>query len=122
VRNGKILILDDEPAVAALYATALEAAGHHAIVCTGYEEARAYLSQEIPQALLTDVRVGQYNGLQLAVVFRSISPDGALLVVSGYDDPVIRNEAAQVGALFLLKPVRLDALVRFFADKVSAGS
>ena len=122
VKNATILILDDEPSVAALYAVTLEAAGHHVIVCTGYEEARAYLKQEVPRGLLTDVRVREFNGLQLAIFYRSISPDGALLVVSGHDDVVIRNEAAQIGARFLLKPVSLDDLTSFFADKVSASS
>ena len=123
VTNSTILVLDDDPSVAALYAVTLEAAGHHVIVCTGYEEAKAYLKQqEVPRGLLTDVRVREFNGLQLAIFYRSISPDGALLVVSGHDDVVIRNEAAQIGARFLLKPVGLDDLTSFFADKVSAGS
>ncbi len=112
--NRKILILDDEPSVAALYAVALESAGHEVVVCTGFEEARAYVKQEVPEGLLTDVRVGEYNGLQLAIFFRSVSPAGALLVVSGHDDVVIRNEAAQIGAAFLLKPVNISDITRFF--------
>ncbi len=43
-------------------------------------------------------------------------------MVSGHDDVVIRNEAAQIGARFLLKPVSLDDLTTFFADKVRADS
>jgi DNA-binding NtrC family response regulator len=114
VANSKILILDDEPSVAALFAVALEGAGHEVVVCTGYEEARAYVKQDVPRGLLTDVRVGEYNGLQLAIFFRSLSPTGALLVVSGHDDVVIRNDVAQIGATFLVKPIDIDELTQFF--------
>ena len=114
--NRKILILEDDPAVAALYAVALEGAGHTVVVCTGYEEARAYLKQEVPDGLLTDVRVGEFNGLQLAISFRSMSPTGPLLVVSGHDDSVIRQETTHIGAAFLLKPVNILELTKFFSN------
>ena len=118
----KILILDDEPAVAALYAMALEGAGHDVVVCTGFEEARAHLKTEVPAGLLTDVRVGEYNGLQLALLFRSVSPEGAVMVVSGHDDAVIRREVADIGASFLLKPVAIDELTRFFKSLAETAS
>lgn len=112
--NRKILILDDEPTVAGLYALALEGLGHEAIVCTGFEEARAYIKEHVTDGLLTDVRVGEYNGLQLALLFRSLFPTAPVLVVSGHEDAVIRKEVAQIGATFLLKPVAMDDLARFF--------
>ena len=99
-----------------MFATALENAGHEVVVCTGFEEARDYLKQEVPSGLLTDVRVGEYNGLQLALLFRSLSPTGALMVVSGHEDAVIRKEIAQIdAAAFLLKPVDIAQLARFFS-------
>ena len=116
--TNKILILDDNPPIAALYGAALESAGHPVVVCTSYEEARAFLKQEVPRGLLTDVRVGEYNGLQLAMFFRSQSPDGALLVVSGHDDVVIRREADQMNAGFLVKPLDMSSLIGFFGGKV----
>jgi DNA-binding NtrC family response regulator len=111
----KILVLDDEPSVAALYTVALESAGHQVIKCTSYEDARAHLKTDAPEGLLADVRVGEFNGLQLAHFFRSISPEGLLMVVSGHDDVVIRKEAEKIGATFLLKPIDIDELTKFFA-------
>lgn len=117
-----ILILDDEPALAGLYAAALEGAGHDVVVCTGFEEARAHLKHDVPAGLVTDVRVGEYNGLQLALLFRSVSPAGAIMVVSGHDDAVIRREAAQMGASFRLKPIQMSELTRFFGGTTNAAS
>jgi two-component system response regulator RegA len=122
VASRKILILDDEPAIAALFAAVLKGAGHEVVVCTGFEEARAYVKQAVPEGLLTDVRVGEFNGLHLAIFFRSVSPTGALMVVSGHDDVVIRNEAAQIGAGFMVKPVDMAALTRFFASAEPASN
>lgn len=111
-----ILILEDDPASAGLYASALGGAGYEPITTTGFEEARKYLKEHLPDALLTDVRVAEYNGLQLALLFRSLSPAGPILVVSGHDDSVIRKEATNVGAQFLLKPVDVDQLIAYFSS------
>jgi DNA-binding NtrC family response regulator len=118
VATNKILILDDDPPIAALYGAALESAGHSVVVCTSYEEARAYLKQEVPRGLLTDVRVGEYNGLQLAIFFRSLSPDGALLVGCGPAAIVIRWVARQMYARGLVKPIDMSSLIGFFGGKV----
>ena len=83
----KVLILEDEKAVADLYARELRARGLDAVVCTSFPDARDVLKQEVPDALLTDVRVGAFNGLQLVHLFRSLSPHGTVVVATGHDDP-----------------------------------
>ena len=110
-----ILILEDDPGVASLYAAALEGEGHRVAVFSSFEEARKALRQEVPDALLTDVRVGSYNGLQLALLFRSLSERGTIVVVSGHGDPVIADEATKIPAAFFVKPVDLNALTSQFA-------
>ena len=110
----KVLILEDEKAVAELYARELRARGLDAVVCTSFPDARDVLKQELPDALLTDVRVGAFNGLQLAHLFRSLSPHGTVVVATGHDDPTIRDEALKLGAHFITKPVHIDALVSYF--------
>ena len=116
----RILLLEDDPGVAAVYATALRAEGHDIVVCNTLEDARKQLRQSVPDALLTDVRLGEYNGLQAAILFRSLSPDGIIVAVSGHDDPVIRQEVLNLDAEFFVKPVRLDFLTgRFNSDRDS---
>ena len=115
--SGRILILDDDEMVAPMFAAALSGRQHEVVVCTSYEEARKELKRELPRALLTDVRLGAYNGLQLAILFRALSPDAPIVVVSGHDDNVIREEARRIGAAFLLKPVDIDKLCAYFATE-----
>jgi ActR/RegA family two-component response regulator len=108
--TGRILILEDDPDVASVYEKALREDGNSVTVCSRFEDAREQLRREPPDAVLTDVRVGQYNGLQLAILFRRQSPDGRIVVVTGYDDTVIRKEVKELHAEFLLKPIRVAQL------------
>jgi two-component system, response regulator RegA len=108
--NGKILILEDDPFIAAMYGRALRRDGNDVTVCTTFKEAREQLKRDQPDTLLTDVRVGEYNGLQLAWLFRTYSPEGCLVVVTGYDDVVIRREVGELRGDFLLKPVEMNRL------------
>ena len=110
-----ILILEDDPAVGQVYASALQSDGHEVRVCSSFEEARKALRESLPDALLTDVRVGSYNGLQLALQFRAMANQSPIVVVSGHDDLVIREEAHRIPAIFLVKPVNLDVLRSEFA-------
>jgi len=106
----RILLLEDDLGVAAVYASALRAEGHDIVVCHSFEAARTELKHTVPDALLTDVRLGEYNGLQAAILFRSLSPEGIIVAVSGHDDPVIRQEVVNLDAAFFVKPVDLDSL------------
>jgi len=110
-----ILMLEDEAFVAKAYAEALRNDGHEVTVCIGFEEARECLKGRCPDALLTDIRVRQYNGLQLVLLFREKCPDGKVVVVTGHDDQVIRNEVAALRADFLVKPISLAQLRSLFS-------
>ncbi len=115
VSKTSILILEDEAVVANAYAEALRSDGHEVTVCTGFEEARECLKGACPDALLTDIRVRQFNGLQLALLFREKCPDGKVVVVTGHDDRVIRSEVAALRADFLVKPISLAQLRNLFS-------
>jgi DNA-binding response OmpR family regulator len=114
--SGKILILEDDPEIAQIYAKALRGDGNSVTVCAGFIEARERLRDDQPDAVLTDVRVGAYNGLQLALLFRQQSPAGRIVVVTGYDDTVIRKEVGDLHGEFLLKPVNVAQLKSAFCE------
>jgi two-component system response regulator HydG len=106
-----ILIVDDEQPMLRILSRWLEDDGYNVVTCSRYEDARQYLRNEIPLVLITDVRLGEYNGLQLAMMLRDRDPQARTIVVSAFDDPTIRDEANKIGAMFLLKPLgRLDFL------------
>jgi two-component system response regulator RegA len=116
VTQKKILILEDERTSADLYAGVLRQAGFEVVVCESFPDARTCLKNELPDGLLTDVRVGEYNGLQLVHLFRGVSPHGVIVVATGHDDPTIRAEAERLGATFIVKPMDILSLPRYFTN------
>jgi DNA-binding response OmpR family regulator len=101
----KILIVDDDPSLLEALERSFIEAGEDVVAYDSFEEARRVLQTTRFDALITDVRLGAFNGLQLAVIGRDTYPDIRLIVFSGFDDPVLRTEAEHVGATYMVKPV-----------------
>jgi DNA-binding response OmpR family regulator len=114
-RSLRVLVVDDEPALLDAVKYAFERVGHQVVACRSFEDARTRMLSEHFDALVTDVRLGAFNGLQLAVIARNKSPQLGIIVFSGYDDPVLRAEAADLGASYLVKPVTGERLLEELA-------
>ena len=108
--EGSIVVVDDDVSCLVAIEQILKHWGHETKTFRAFEDARAYLAQAKPALVIVDVRLGNYNGLQLIHFSRQNSPDTQWLVVSGFDDPVLRQEATKLGALFLTKPLDLQRL------------
>ncbi len=106
----RIMIVDDQSVVLATLERIVSAHGDYPIPFGSFEDARAFLEHDTPDALIVDVRLGAYNGLQLAHLVRPRRPDVVVIAMSGYEDSVLRREAEQAGAVFLLKPFDADVL------------
>lgn len=104
-RRQKILIVDDDPSLLEALERSFIEAGEDVVAHDSFEEARRALQTTQFDALITDVRLGAFNGLQLAVISRDTYPGIRLIVFSGFDDPVLRTEAEHVGATYIVKPV-----------------
>jgi len=107
----KILIVDDDPSLLEALERALRDAGEEVVAQGSFEEARRTLRTTAFDALITDVRLGAFNGLQLAVMARDAHPEIRVIVFSGFDDPVLRSDAEHIGALYLVKPVTSSQLL-----------
>jgi DNA-binding response OmpR family regulator len=104
----RVLIVDDEPDVIELLSDVLRAEGYETTSATTFEEGKRLLVTTLPDVLITDVRLGHFNGLQLVVIR---PPTTAAVVVSGYWDRTLDEEARRNGAIYLLKPVAGDKLI-----------
>jgi DNA-binding NtrC family response regulator len=109
-QERSILIVDDDVTLLEAMSRAFGETGEYVTACASFEEARQALRQRTFDALITDVRLGAFNGLQLAVMARDLHPDIRLIVFSGFDDPVLRADAEQIGAVYLVKPVAASYL------------
>jgi two-component system nitrogen regulation response regulator GlnG len=105
------LVVDDDTQFARMINQWLEAAGYIVHAAYSFHDARRALTTSVPDVLVVDIRLGDYNGLQLALQARDVNPQIVIVVTSGWDDPVLRNDAAQCGGVFIGKPFTEAALL-----------
>ncbi|MGE4602407.1 MAG: sigma-54 dependent transcriptional regulator [Planctomycetota bacterium] len=110
-RSARILVVDDQAAHAELLAEALVAVGHECIVATSVDGAKERLREEGVDIVITDLVLGDRDGLDLIREAQSIDPFIAVVVVTGYGTVETAVEAMQLGAVdYLRKPVDLTGL------------
>jgi DNA-binding NtrC family response regulator len=108
---GRMLVVDDDTSLLEVLQRAFQNAGVEVVAHSTFEGARRALHDDTFDAVVTDVRLGAFNGLQLAVISRDAHPDTQVIVFSGFDDPVLRSEAERVGATYVVKPVTTEKLL-----------
>ena len=119
-RRETILLVEDEPAVRRLFVRALAREGYRIHEARDGQEAVELFRRHGPSIdlLVTDLRMPQMGGVELARRLRAERPEMKLLCVSGYaghdDVPVIDAE-------FLAKPFSRDALLAKVREILDRG-
>jgi DNA-binding response OmpR family regulator len=88
----------------------LQRAGYATETLATFEAARPRLTVTTPDVLVSDIQLGEYNGLHLAIIGRDRRP-ALVAVVVGPSDAVLAREAEQHGAVYLNEPVTEASLV-----------
>ena len=118
----RILVVDDDRQVLRYLTELLQEAGFDTVSCERFLDAKGMLATSRPDLLLTDLRLGAYNGLQLAIFARERHPGLPVIVLTGYEDPTLRDEATRAGASFLVKPVTRTVLLDAVQKAISVGT
>jgi ActR/RegA family two-component response regulator len=114
--SADILVVSADQPVLSERVTALRRAGFAARASVSFPDARRMLEEgPAPEILVTDVRLGPYNGLHLVAVARVEFPRTSAIVIGGLDH-VLQVEAAGLGARYLSGPVTPQALEAAIAD------
>ena len=111
--KGRILIVDDEPALAELWSTALSHLGYTTTETTNSLEARRLFAShpEDFDLLITDLVMPDLNGLDLACQIRAIRADLPIIACTGYSDRFSQEEMRALGIDALLqKPLEVRQL------------
>jgi DNA-binding response OmpR family regulator len=121
----KILIVDDEPAVASLIADSVKMQGHDPIVTSNSEEVMGLLDREKPDAVFLDIVMPRLNGIEVLRQIRQRSKTLPVIVITGHASREQTEEARRLGVTDLIKkPYVLnqvdEALGHLEADKGSA--
>lgn len=111
--SHQVVIVDDDDLALGTLHRLIAHWGYDVVPFMTFEEARAYLATNTPDALVVDVRLGSYNGLQLVHLAKQAAPAMTVVAVSGFDDAVLRAEAENAGATYLVKPVDITRLRQY---------
>jgi DNA-binding NtrC family response regulator len=76
--------------------------GFQVTVSDNFRDARGRLTAA-PALLVTELRLGEYNGLHLVFRAKSIRSDIAAMIRTQIADPLLQLEAERMGATFVLK-------------------
>ena len=117
MRPDRVLIVDDDGSTRRGLVQLLVQAGYDATAVGTFEEARRIISGTPPDLLITDIRLEEYNGLQLILNSPRTIPT---IVITGFADPVLEAEARRGGAAYMVKPVQPLQLLEVVAEKLAA--
>lgn len=110
--KGRVLLVDDEPAVCTLLAERLMQEGFQCHSRANGREALELLAREPIDVIISDLRMPEMSGLGLLEAARKNYPRSAFLMVTAEDDIRVGIEAMKQGAAdYLVKPFQLDAVV-----------
>ena len=121
----KIIIVEDEPDTAEMFAEMMRLSGHHVLKSYGGTPAIALISHEIPDAVVLDVMMPDLSGLE---VLRFIRRDPRLeqipvIVVSAKSLPSDIKNGLDAGAnVYLTKPVAFQDLNTAVRDVIESAA
>jgi DNA-binding response OmpR family regulator len=107
---SKALIVDDDVQVLSFVKQLMETAGYEVLSASTFAQAREYIQGHDLAILVADVRLGDFNGIQLGILAKNSRPNVRIVIMSGWDDPVLRHEADQLGAAYVQKPFSAEQL------------
>ncbi|MCI0421208.1 MAG: response regulator, partial [Acidobacteria bacterium] len=111
-RQGRILVVDDEPAICKLLTGKLQQSGFDVQSCASGKAALELLQNNSFDAVISDLNMPELSGLELLEKIPKNQRHLAFLMATGVSDIRVGVQAMQQGADdYLLKPFQLDAVV-----------
>lgn len=108
---ARILVVDDERGICSTIEAALKAVGHTVEISDSGEMAVALMRRNVPDILLTDLRMDGMSGLDLLGKVREYFPTATVVVMTAYGTIDTAVAAMKSGAYdYLLKPFTPEQL------------
>jgi len=119
----RLLLIDDEPALADFIANAARETGYQAVITSSDREFRErFRAEERPDVVTLDLGMPGMDGVELIRFLASEGYKGPVMIVSGFDRRVLESAFRLGEALGLTmagpvaKPVRLEELESLLND------
>jgi PAS domain S-box-containing protein len=122
--SGRILFVDDEPSIAAIYQKALSRLGYQVAVETSSLQALARFKAAPREfdLLVTDYTMPEMTGLQLAAEIRRLHSQIPMILCTGYSEETTQEKLQACGiANLLMKPTSVGDLAGKIASLLKAN-
>ena len=117
--SGRLLVVDDERIALANLKHVLGKAGYEVTATSSGARALEMLDEQPFDAVLTDLRMEQVDGMQVLRHCRERGVDAEVIVITGFATPESAVEAMREGAFYyIVKPFRLDEVRKVVAEAV----
>src|SRR3954469_20679175 len=116
----RILVLDDDEHALSGIVELLREAGHHVTGAATYDAAKRLLALGTFDLLVSDVRLRAFNGLPRVMKTRSEPPEMGVIIIRGYDEPLMEIEASRYHATFVAKPIRAGEFLNTVGELLGA--
>jgi DNA-binding response OmpR family regulator len=116
----RVLVVGADPHALANDGKALASAGYLVTCTSSFQEAKRRLLLAPPDLLMTDVRLGAYNGLHLVYRMRLGNCDTPAILRNEAPDVVLEHDAQLADALYLVRPVDTSMLLEAVRDLLAS--
>jgi DNA-binding NtrC family response regulator len=111
--SSKVLIIDDEPFICQMLSRLMTKKGYRTSIAANGMEAMKKMRVDIPDAVLTDVRMPGMDGMAFLKNAKKLDPDLPVILITGYADIPGAVNAMRSGAYdYLPKPFDHDEVTR----------
>lgn len=108
---AKLLIVDDEPGIVEEVKGFFEEEGHQVYSADSGEDGIRMVQKLKPDVLILDMKLPDISGIRVLSAAKQTSPQSKTIVITGYVDQSIIDEAERLGRdVFLQKPFDLQVL------------
>jgi DNA-binding NtrC family response regulator len=120
--KAKILVVDDVDTIARVYGRFLEREGYEVRIAFNGEEALQEFESFHPDLVISDIRMPNMSGFELANAIRKKNPEQKVILMTGYaDEAEVLEQQKSHGFPFFTKPADLQTMVSKIVEDVLAG-
>src|SRR6478735_4822433 len=114
-RRHHVVIVAQNPALATALLSWLGSAGYELAIVTTFAAAKALLETR-PALVISELKLGEYNGLHLALKARAL---GIPTLIVGPQDVVLQKDAEELGATYLTSVLRRSQVLELVAERIA---
>jgi DNA-binding NtrC family response regulator len=109
--SARLLIVDDDPVALDLLREVLSKEGYEVVSALSAEEAISQGIENIFDVIITDVRMGEKDGMDVLRSFKKTSPETAVIMITAFGSIDTAIEAIREGAFdYISKPFKLEEI------------